>query len=174
MNKNPNWGGSRIGAGRPKEENTKKSVIVRVAEELLPVIKTLKEQLRAGQTVESLLNVTDNQDVDLQSEIQVLNDLVKFQNNKIYELNKQPLAEKNNELIIRNNDFIVKYNEEHARAESLKGELEQFKKTNLELMLQKDAEHSKAIKLQTKVRSLHSSNEELKSQLEELAHKEHD
>ena len=127
MNKNPNWGGAREGAGRPKEENIKKSVVVRVAEELLPVIKALNKQHKAGQGGEPLLNVTAIQDSALQSP-----------------------------------------------PKNLESELAQFKKTNLELVLQKDAEHSKAIKLETKVRGLQSSNKELKSQLKTLEHKEHD
>ena len=127
MNKNVNWGGSRIGAGRPKEENTKKSVVVRIAEELLPVIKALNKQHKAGKAIEHLLTVTDNQDTDFQSTVK-----------------------------------------------ELERELEQFKKTNLELVLQKDAEHSKAIKLQTKANSLQSKNNNLKAQLEALQHKEYD
>lgn len=127
MNKNPNWGGSRIGAGRPKEVNTKKTIVVRVAEELLPVIKTLNKQHKAGVAVEPLLNVTYNQDATLQ-----------------------------------------------PTAKELESELEQFKKTNLDLVLQRDAEHSKVIKLQTKANGLQAKNDDLKSQLIALQHKEYD
>ncbi|MCK5354768.1 MAG: hypothetical protein KAJ63_06585 [Methyloprofundus sp.] len=173
MNKNTKWGGSRSGAGRPKEESTKKTIVVRVAEDLLPTINILKAKHKTGETVEHLLNITDNQEVTLQAELQVLNDLVEFQNNKIYELNKQPLAKKNDELLIRNNDFIVKYNKEHARAESLKAELERFKKTNLELVLQKDAEHLKAVKFETKTKVLRSDITGLEKSINTLLDKKY-
>ena len=58
--------------------------------------------------------------------------------------------------------------------QKLESELAQYKKTNLELVLQKDAEHSEAIKLQIKVRGLQSKHNDLKIQLETLRHKEHD
>ena len=127
MNKNINWGGARKGAGRPREENTKKTIVVRVAEELLPAIKILKKQHKAGKAVEHLLNVTNNQDSACQ-----------------------------------------------FTTEKLDGELKLFKKTNLNLVLQRDAEHSNVIKLQTKANGLQAQNNALKAQLKSLQHKEHD
>ncbi|NOR70849.1 MAG: hypothetical protein GQ532_14345 [Methylomarinum sp.] len=119
----PNWGGKRKGSGRKKGESSKKTVVIRVDESLLPFIKILKERLKAGQEIESLLNVTNNQDVALQAKTK---------------------------------------------------ELEKFKEVNLDLVLQKDAEHSKVIALQTKIRGLQSKNNDLKAHSETLEHKEHD
>lgn len=169
-----NWGGIRNGAGRKKAENNKKSVVVRIDEALLPAINILKEQYKAGQGVEALLSVTDNQDIDSLTKVKELNDLVHSLNQRIDALNDKPLAKKNSDLIIRNNDCIVKCGKERARAESLNTELEQFKKTNLDLVLQKDEVNLKAIKLQGKVNSLQSDSKTLKAQLEALQHKEHD
>ena len=123
MTAKPNWGGKRKGSGRKKGENSKKTVVIRVDESLLPFIKILKERLKAGQENESPLNVTNNQDVDLQTKTK---------------------------------------------------ELEKLKEVNLDLVLQKDAEHSKVITLQTKVRGLQSKNNDFKAQFEALEHKEHD
>ena len=90
---------------------------------------------------------TDNQETDLHAKIKELNALVEFQNNKIYELNGQPLAKKNDELIRRNNDFIVKCGKEHEKAEKLL-------KLNLDLVLQRDKATLEGRKLQTKVNTL--------------------
>ena len=70
-----NWGGTRKGAGRKKKQNSIKSVVVRVDETLLTIINELKERLKAGQEIESLLNVTNNQDVDLQAKTKELKKL---------------------------------------------------------------------------------------------------
>ena len=116
--KSKNWGGKRQNAGRKKSDKPKNTIVIRIDELLLPAIKLLKERQQSGEAIESLLDVTDNQD----------------------SIN----------------------------------ELEQFKKANLELVLQKDSEHSKLIKLQAKVNLLESTNSDLKAQLEALKHQTYD
>ena len=150
------WGGVRKGAGRKKEQNAKNTVVVRVDESLLPTIRVLKERHKAGQEIEISPDVTNNQDKDLQSKIKKLTDFVEFQNQKIYELNDNPLAKKNNELITRNNDFIVKFNTEHERAEKLKN-------LNLNLVLQRDEANLKARNLEIKADSLNADRKCLES-----------
>jgi hypothetical protein len=155
-----NWGGVRKGAGRKKEENTKKTAVIRVDESLLPFIKILKDRHKAGQAVEISTDVTNNQDNDLQAKIKELTELVEFQNKKIYELNDKPLAQKNDELIKINNAFIVKYNKEHERADRLK-------KRNLDLVQQRDEANLKAVKLESKVSLLNADRKSLENSLKD-------
>ena len=97
MGKQSKWGGSREGAGRPIAKATKKTVVVRVDDSLLPVIKILKQRHKDGQEIETLIPVTENQD-DLQAQ------------------------------------------------------LEQYKQANLDLVLQKDNEHQRAVYLEGRVK----------------------
>ena len=55
-------GGKRSGSGRKKSDTTKETVVIRVDASLVPIVKTLKDQLREGKPLDTLIGVTSNQD----------------------------------------------------------------------------------------------------------------
>jgi len=55
-------GGKRSGSGRKKADITKETVVMRVDASLVPMVKTLKEQLKDGKPLDTLKGVTSNQD----------------------------------------------------------------------------------------------------------------
>ena len=149
------WGGKRQNAGRKKSAISKKTVVVRVDEKLLPIIKTVKDKYQAGQPVESLLSVTGNQDELLSKieQIKKLESYVEYQNNSIYKLNDKPLKKENN---------------------TLQEQIEKQSNRNLELVLQRDSEHLQAVKLKGKVLSLKSTIKSQKAEIEAIKHKIYD
>jgi len=65
MTNTKGWGGVRANSGRKKSANTKKTVVIRIDEGLVPVIKVIKENYQAGQGIDTLLPVTNNQEETL-------------------------------------------------------------------------------------------------------------
>ena len=55
------WGGKRTGAGRKKSEHKTRSVVIRVDECLVPVVRELKNRVKAGLEEGYLFSVTNNQ-----------------------------------------------------------------------------------------------------------------
>ena len=76
---------------------------VKINDAILPFVKELKGNLKnktlTPDILQSLFDALNgkesNQDIDLQAENKELNALVRFQNQKLYELNDKPLAEEN-------------------------------------------------------------------------------
>jgi hypothetical protein len=61
MTHSTGWGGKRLGAGRKKSDNKKRSIVIRIDERLEPVVNELKKRLKAGLEYSFLLTVTNNQ-----------------------------------------------------------------------------------------------------------------
>ncbi len=100
--KKSNWGGKRQNAGRKKSEITKKTVVVRVDEELITVIAELKEKYKSGCNIDDLIKVTNTQD-----ELEAL------------------LTKQSN----RNLELVLQRDKEHLQAVKLKGQVLSLKNT---------------------------------------------
>ena len=60
--KNTNWGGARKNAGRKESNNKKETVTVRIDRALIDSVKQLKAIYKTGESIDNLINGTDNQD----------------------------------------------------------------------------------------------------------------
>jgi len=139
MTNTKGWGGVRANSGRKKSANTKKTVVIRVDENLLPVIKVIKENYQAGQGINSLISVTNNQDKAV----------IQSPSNQTIDLLQENKAFTN-----RINELTINRNEEHIKATGFKNQLDKLQKVNLDLVLQRDTANLQVISLQSKVNSL--------------------
>lgn len=96
------WGGKRQGAGRKKSENSKKTMVVRVDENLLHIIKIIKEKYKSGCEIDNLFNVTKNQEL-LQVQLKEQSD--------------------------RNLEVVLQIDKEHLQSVKLKSEVMSLKST---------------------------------------------
>jgi len=158
MTNTKGWGGVRANSGRKKSANTKKTVVIRIDEGLVPVIKVIKENYQAGQGIDTLLPVTNNQEETLtpQSPHQIID-----------------LLQENKQLKKQNSQLTIKRNEEHINAIEFKNQQDNLQKVNLDLVLQRDTEHGKVIELEGKVRSLKADLKTKDTQIEQLQQLEH-
>ncbi|MCK5191571.1 MAG: hypothetical protein KAI44_10820 [Methylococcales bacterium] len=134
MNTNAQWSGVHTNAGKTRSPDTKISVIVRVDEPLVPIIKSIKEKYSAGvdlKKLESLLTGNNNQDA-------------------LQEYNSIDLLHENKELKNKINELIIKFNEEHINRITSESKLEKLQKVNHDLVLQRDEENFKAISPKTR------------------------
>ena len=60
--KKSNWGGKRKNSGRKKEKIATNTVVIRINKNLLPIVQHIKERSKRGESVENLIQVTNNQD----------------------------------------------------------------------------------------------------------------
>ena len=87
----------------PADQRKLPQTTVKINDAILPFVTELKSNLKnkslTPEILQSLFDVLNSngssQDVDFQAENKELNALVRFQNNKLYELNDKPLAETN-------------------------------------------------------------------------------
>jgi len=90
----------------PADKRKPPQTTVKINDAILPFVKELKGNLKnktlTPDILQSFFDVLNskesNQDIDLQAENKELNALVRFQNQKIYELNDKPLAKENKQL----------------------------------------------------------------------------
>lgn len=158
MTNTKGWGGVRANSGRKKSTSPKKTVVIRIDENLLPIIKEIKQKYQQGQGIESLLPVTNNQEETLttQPSHQIID-----------------LLQENKQLKKQNNQLSIKRNEEHIKATEFKNQQDNLQKVNLDLVLQRDTEHGKVIELEGKCRSLKADLKTKDTGLERLKHLEH-
>lgn len=144
MTKTLVWGGKRPGAGRKKVEQQQKTVVVRVAEALVPVINAIKLKYKVGCSVENLIKVTENQNTEQQADSVSL---------------IEGLQEKIRVL--------------EAKNSILETTLASQRETNLNLVYERDREHFEAVQAQNSLKTLKLRNQFLKRDYDELLHREH-
>ena len=152
------WGGVRANSGRKKSADTKKSVVIRVDEDLVPIIKIIKENYQAGQGIDDLIPVINNQ--------------------KEAVINSSPyqtidLLQENKELKRKINQLTINCNEEHIKATGSKNQLDKLQKVNLDLVLQRDTANLKVVSLQSKVNFLKANIKGLERSITSLHDKEY-
>lgn len=145
-----NWGGKREGAGRKQAQETNKSRVVRVDEELIPLINDLKDQYKKGCELNNLTIVTNNQDV------------------------KQTTLYNDPASVSIVTDLQEKILRLEAEKQIVEAKLIEREGVSLKLVQERDKEHLKAVHAESKVESLKSSYRMLKSTHNELLHREHD
>jgi len=145
------WGGKREGAGRKQAQETNKSRVVRVDEELIPLINDLKDQYKKGCELNNLTIVTNNQDVKQQTT-----------------LYNDPAS------VSIVTDLQEKILRLEAEKQIVEAKLIEREAIGLKLVKERDKEHLKAVHAESKVESLKSSYRVLKSTHDELLHREYD
>jgi len=145
-----NWGGKREGAGRKQAQETNKSRVVRVDEELIPLINDLKDQYKKGCELNNLTIVTNNQDV------------------------KQTTLYNDPASVSIVTDLQEKILRLEAEKQIVEAKLIEREGIGLKLVKERDKEHLKAVHAESKVESLKSSYRVLKSTHDELLHREYD
>jgi len=153
----------KLSRDRRKKDYTRLDIMLlnKDAETLAKVTK--EKDITKAEFVTALLNgnaVTNSNSVTLGflNENKELKKQVNHQNQLIYELNKQPLAKKNNDLTIETNNAVK--------------ELEQYKEANIKLVLQRDRALQQAIKLEGNISILKADNKGLERSLKDQMDKE--
>jgi len=119
------WGGKRSGAGRKKSEQPQKTVVVRVDEALLPVIKEIKSQYKAGCSIDNLINVTNNQSTEQQADPILIEGLQE----KIRALEATLASQQETNL-----NLVYERDREHLEAMQAQGNITALKARNQALM----------------------------------------
>ena len=146
-----NWGGKRKGAGRKQAQETNKSRVVRVDEELIPLINDLKDQYKKGCELNNLNIVTNNQDVKQQTT-----------------LYNDPAS------VSIVTDLQEKILHLEAKKQIVEAKLIEREGIGLKLVKERDKEHLKAVYADSKVENLKSSYRMLKINYDEVLHQNHD
>jgi len=145
-----NWGGKREGAGRKQAQETNKSRVVRVDEELIPLINDLKDQYKKGCELNNLTIVTNNQDV---KQTTLYNDRASVS------------------IVMELQEKILRL---EAEKQIIEDKLIERESISLNLVQKRDKEHLKAVHAESKLESLKSSYRLLKNTHDELLHREYD
>lgn len=154
----------KLSRDRKKKDYTRLDIqlLNKDAEKIIKAAKA--KEITKAEYVTALLNentATANSNsvtLNLLNENKELKKQVDHQNQLIYELNKQPLAKKNNDLTIEINKAIKA--------------LEQYNEANIKLVIQRDRALQQAIKLESKTSILKADNKSLEGRLKDQMEKE--